>query len=170
MNPVFLIGYRGSGKTTVARLLAGKLGWAWCDADAVLAERFGLSIRRIFAEEGEAGFRAKETAILQELCQLQDFVIATGGGIVLRPENRIKLLLGRVVWLKAEPKVLWRRLQEDPSTLEKRPNLAEGGLAEVEKLVEARTPLYEKCADLVVDTGTKNPVEVAETIYEWMFP
>lgn len=167
---VFLIGYRGSGKTTVAQLLAGKLGWAWCDADAVLEERYGSSIRRIFAEEGEGGFRDKETAVLQDLCQLQEYVIATGGGIVLRPENRIKLLLGKVVWLKAEPAILWQRLQEDPATLERRPNLAQGGLEEIEKLVQARTPLYAKCADLEVDTGTKNPVEIAETIYEWMFP
>jgi len=169
MNSIFLIGYRGSGKTTVAQLLADKLGWQWCDADAVLEDRFG-SIRQIFAAEGEAGFREKEAALLEELCQLQEYVIATGGGVVLRPQNRIKLLLGKVIWLRAEPVVLWQRLRDDPVTLERRPNLAEGGLEEIDKLVRQRTPLYEKCADIEVNTDDKTPVEVAESIYEALYP
>src|SRR5215471_17730294 len=77
---IFLVGYRGSGKTTVARLLADKLGWDWIDADEALQQRHGRSIRTIFAEEGEAGFRDKETTLLGELCRLRQHVIATGGG------------------------------------------------------------------------------------------
>src|SRR5437667_12110745 len=81
---LFLIGYRGTGKTTVARILAEKIGWGWIDADAALEERYGRSIRRIFEEDGEAGFREKEMAILEELCRAHNHVIATGGGVVLR--------------------------------------------------------------------------------------
>src|SRR2546430_3914928 len=70
-RPIFLVGYRGTGKTTVARLLAERLGWDWADADQVLEGRFGRSIRTIFAEDGEVGFRLMEVAVLDDLCKLQ---------------------------------------------------------------------------------------------------
>src|SRR6516225_8209056 len=85
---IFLIGYRGTGKTTVAQILAERLGWSWTDADAVLEARHARNIRAIFAEEGESGFREKESAILDEIVRLDRQVIATGGGIILKPENR----------------------------------------------------------------------------------
>lgn len=165
---LFLIGYRGTGKTTTARLLAPRLGWDWCDADAVLEERFGTSIRQIFAAEGEAGFRDKESAILSELAGRQRLVIATGGGVILRPENRARLRAGQVVWLKAAPEVLWRRMQQDVTTTERRPNLAGGGLVEIEELLAAREPHYRACAGLALDTATAAPEQVAETIAAWL--
>jgi shikimate kinase len=165
---VFLIGYRGSGKTSVARLLADKLGWRWADADAVLEQRHGRSIRQIFAEEGEAGFRDKEAALLSELADFEQHVVATGGGIVLRPENRAKLRAGKVVWLTAGPDVLWSRLCQDVTTGERRPDLAQGGLAEIEELLRRRTPLYAACAHLAVDTSGKSPEEVADAIHQWL--
>ena len=164
---LFLIGYRGSGKTATARHLAERLGWNWLDADAVLEERFGRSIRQIFAEEGEAGFRAKESAILEELCSLQDHVIATGGGGVLAPTNRVLLKRGAIVWLKAPPVILWQRMQQDAATVERRPNLAQGGLAEIEAMLRVRTPLYEACQDFTVDTSEQSPVEVAAAVHRW---
>src|SRR5438477_10775117 len=85
---VFLIGPRGSGKTTVARLLADRLGWAWLDADAVLEAQGGRSIRQLFAAEGEEGFRRREMAVLEEISRGCRQVVATGGGVVLRAENR----------------------------------------------------------------------------------
>src|SRR5262249_45936351 len=88
---LFLIGPRGSGKTTVARLLAGRLGWDWSDADAVLEGRCGRSTRAVFAVEGEAGFRERESAVLADLCRLRRHVVATGGGVVLREANRALL-------------------------------------------------------------------------------
>src|SRR5947209_15995625 len=142
MQLVFLIGYRGTGKTTVARLLADKLGWGWTDADALVEERCGRSIRQIFAEDGEAGFRDQEALVLAELARQHKQVVATGGGIVLRPENRGLLKAGKVVWLCAPADVLWQRLEQDATTLQRRPNLAQGGVAEIEDLLRLRAPHY----------------------------
>src|SRR5947209_6786761 len=142
---LFLIGARGSGKTAVAQILAQRLQCAACDADALLEVRAGKTIRQIFAEEGEAGFRERESAMLREIADRRNHVIATGGGVVLRPENRELLRRGRVVWLHAAPAVLWQRMQADATTAERRPNLAEGGIAEVEALLRARIALYEGC-------------------------
>src|SRR5436190_11808298 len=130
---ILLIGNRGAGKPTVARLVAERLGWAWIDADALLEERAGRTIRQIFATDGENAFRDLESALLDELCRLQDHVIAAGGGVILRQENRARLKAGTVVWLKAPADVLWQRLQGDATTAERRPNLAQGGLAEIEE-------------------------------------
>jgi shikimate kinase len=165
---LFLIGYRGTGKTATARLVAERLGCAWCDADALLEERFGRTIRQIFADEGEAGFRAKETLVLEELAARRQHVIATGGGIILRPENRERLRQGHVVWLTAPAAVLWQRLQSDASTAERRPNLARGGLAEIEELIALRTPLYQECANFTIDTAAQTPAQVAEAIAGWV--
>ena len=128
MSPslIFLIGYRGTGKTTVAKLLAKKLGWNWLDADEVLEARFGQDIRTIFTEKGVEDFRAKESAVLAELCTLTNHVIATGGGVIMRPENReLMRQVGFVVWLTADPQTLWERLQADASTAQRRPDRSE---------------------------------------------
>jgi shikimate kinase len=160
---VFLVGYRGTGKSTVARLLAGRLGWAWADADELLEGRHGRSIRAIFAEEGESGFRDKEAAVLEELCRRPRHVIATGGGVVLRPENRQRLrAAGTVVWLTASAPTLWQRLERDATTGERRPPLTVGGLAEIEELLQARQPLYAAVAHLSVDTERRLPDEVVD--------
>jgi shikimate kinase len=164
-RPIFLIGYRGTGKTTVARLLAERLGWQWLDADALLEQRHGRSIKQIFAEEGEAGFRDKEAALLPELCRLRKCVIATGGGIILRPSNRETLrAAGTVVWLSADAATLWRRIQADTTTAERRPNLTGGGLGEVEELLRVREPLYRECAHRTVSAEGRSPTEVADLI------
>jgi shikimate kinase len=161
---IFLIGYRGSGKTSVAQALAGRLGWDWLDADTVLEARHGRTIREIFAEEGEAGFRDKEAALLEELCQRERHVIATGGGVVLRPANRERLARGLVVWLTADAATLWQRINADGTTAARRPNLTVGGLSEVEELLRQREPLYRECASLVVDTASKTPDAIADDI------
>jgi shikimate kinase len=162
---IFLIGYRGAGKTTIARLLAGRLGWSWIDADAMLEGRQGRSIRRIFAEEGEPGFREREAALLEELCGLQRHVVATGGGVILRAENQERLRsAGRVIWLTADAPTLWRRLQADATTDERRPDLTVGGLAEIEELLRVREPLYRACAHAIVDTAGRTPEQITEDI------
>ncbi len=162
-RPLFLIGPRGSGKTTIARLLAGRLGWDWMDADEVLETRYGKSIRAIFAEEGEAGFRDKEALVLAELCGRRRCIVSTGGGVVVRPANRELLRAsGTIVWLSADAETLWRRLQNDDG--QRRPPLSVGGRAEVEEIVRVRQSWYEECAHLTVWTEGKSPEALAEEI------
>ncbi len=166
---LFLIGYRGTGKSTVARLLAEALGWDWVDADAELEARCGRSIRAIFAEEGEPGFRDHEEAVLADLCRRQNLVVATGGGVVLRESNRQRMRsAGRVVWLTADVDTICRRLAQDPSSAERRPaltgNPGAGGRDEVEQLLRVRGPLYRECADWTVDTTDRTPEEVVQLL------
>jgi shikimate kinase len=165
MPLLFIIGYRGSGKTTVGRILADRLAWAFLDADAVLEQRYGQTIREIFAAEGEAGFREKEATVLVDLCTRTNTVIATGGGIVLRDQNRNLLKRrGFVAWLTADAPTLLARIQADPATAERRPALAGGGPAEIEKLLAVREPLYRACADVVVPVGALSPEQAADAI------
>jgi shikimate kinase len=162
---VFLIGYRGVGKTTVARLLAEQLRWKWVDADAALEERHRRTLADIFADEGEAGFRDKEEALLEELCRLRQYVIATGGGAILRTSNRERLQsTGLVVWLTADAETIRRRIEADTSTRARRPVLTVGGLAEIEDLLRLREPLYRACADWTVEASNRAPAEIAMEI------
>jgi shikimate kinase len=165
MNLV-LIGSRGTGKSTVARLLAEKLGWPWFDTDAVIEARAGKSIAEIFADEGETAFRDWETLVVGELAARERCVLALGGGAVVRPANRGAICRqGKIVWLQAPPETLWQRIQADQSTAGRRPNLtAEGGITEIIATLDAREAIYRECAHLEVDTQGRTPEEVAEAI------
>jgi len=163
---VHLIGYRGSGKSAVARPLAARLGWDWLDADTELERRQGRTIRQIFAADGESAFRDLEAALFGELCRMRQHVLALGGGVILNEGNRSLLRAPGhfVVWLTADAATLWRRLQEDARTEERRPQLSTGGLAEVEQMLEHRRPLYAACADRMIETSGRSPEEIAEEI------
>jgi shikimate kinase len=162
---LYLIGYRGTGKSTVALLLAQQLGLPMIDMDELLESRSGLSIRMIFAHEGEAGFRKREGAILEEVAQMRECIVATGGGLVLSSTNRSLLRAsGRMAWLTAAPATIWQRLQADATTWDRRPNLSVGGPEEVEELLHAREPFYRECADCTVDTTGRSPEEVATLV------
>jgi shikimate kinase len=165
---LFLIGYRGSGKTTVAAALADLLGWPWVDADAQLERRAGKTIKQIFADQGEAAFRDLESTILADLVTLNRHIIALGGGVILRDENRRQLAgRGKIVWLQASPEALLARISGDTTTAERRPNLTgQGGLAEIRTLLTERTPIYASCADLTVDAESKPAVELARQIID----
>jgi shikimate kinase len=165
LQRLFLIGYRGCGKTTVGRLLAERLGFDFVDADEFLEERYGTTIKAIFATEGEPAFRDKESDILAELARLPRLVASTGGGVILRDANRRTLReSGFVVWLTAEPEVLWERISTDPTTGHRRPDLAMGGLEEVRTILAAREPLYSETAHLVVPAGKSSPELIVSSI------
>lgn len=143
-----LIGLMGAGKTSVGRHLAQHLGWEFLDTDHVLEQRCGADIPWIFDIEGEAGFRRRETEVLEDLCQYENTVIATGGGIVLSERNRSLLkTCGTVVYLSATPEQLYARVAHDTH----RPLLqVENPLAVLAKLLKEREPLYLEVADLVM--------------------
>jgi shikimate kinase len=163
-----LIGYRGTGKTTVARQLALALGWDWVDADVEIEFRAGKSIAAIFADEGEAAFRDLEAAVLADLLGRPSVIVAAGGGAVLREANRQALAeKARAVWLRASVETILERVSNDATTAGRRPNLTTaGGAAEVIELLQQREPLYRQCANLEVDTENKSPVEIAGEIID----
>ena len=167
---IILVGYRCTGKTTVGRLLAERLGGSCVDVDDRIEAVAGKTIAEIFAAEGEPGFRDREALALAELCSRTRHVIATGGGAILRKANRgILKENGFVVWLTAAPETLWARMNTDPTTAARRPNLtATGGEEEVKTLLAAREPLYREVADFAVASDTLSPEAVADAILtEW---
>ena len=163
---IALIGYRGSGKSSVARLLALKLGWPWVDADVEIELRAGKSIAAIFADDGETAFRDLEGDVVWELASRDQTVIALGGGAVLRPQNRESLRRRCwIAWLSATPETLCERIAGDAATQTKRPNLtSQGGIAEIIELLDERTPIYRQCAHFQADTEGKTPEDVAGEI------
>ncbi|MEX0586133.1 MAG: shikimate kinase [Pirellulales bacterium] len=162
---VALIGYRGTGKTTVARLLALRLGWSWRDADIELERRAGRTIAEIFACDGEGTFRDLESDVLADLTRLDRAVLALGGGVVLRQENRNLLAGATLVWLAASAETIQERLAADPATGSQRPNLTiDGGLTEIRAKLDDRRELYRQSADLAVDTESKTPDQIVAEI------
>ncbi len=163
---ISLIGYRGAGKSAVARELANRLAWNAVDTDTEIEKRLGQSIAEIFATAGEPRFRDLEAAVIADVVGSEACVLATGGGAVLREVNRNTLKqAGPVVWLMASPDVLWRRMAADPASHQTRPNLtAGGGLAEVKRLLEVRAPLYRMTATLEMDTEKLGVAGIVERI------
>lgn len=167
MNLV-LIGYRGTGKTTVAQALSQRLGWSWVDADVELEARAGRTIAQIFATDGEPVFRDLESQVIADLVLQDNVVIAAGGGAILRPENRAALRSrGRVVWLTASIATILARVNADRTTAERRPQLTtQGGEAEVRQLLERREPMYRETADVSVATDDRSPSDIAAEILQ----
>lgn len=168
-NNLYLIGYRATGKTTVARLLAERFNCQTVDADDMIETRAEMPIKEIFAAHGEAGFRDLETEVVKEISTRVDTVVALGGGALQRPENRRQLSgTGTMVWLKAAAETIQRRIEGDPTTGARRPDLtAAGGLEEIQQLLLAREPVYQECADYQVDTEDKSAASVTAEIHSW---
>jgi shikimate kinase len=141
----------GAGKTTVGRAVARRLERQFYDSDHEIEQRTGARIPVIFELEGESGFRDREAQVIADLTGRDSIVLATGGGAVLRPENRDALCnRGLVVYLRANPHDLWLRTRRDKS----RPLLqTDDPKARLEALYEIRDPLYRECADFVIETG-----------------
>ena len=161
---IFLIGFMGSGKSTVGQQLAGELGKTFLDCDRVLEERTGVDIPYIFDLEGEEGFRRREAAALRELVAKRGIVLATGGGVVGDPGNRGALAAnGFVVYLHAPADLLHQRTARDRS----RPMLhAADPRARIDALLAVRDPLYREIADLVVETGRRGSRRVVQEIVQ----
>lgn len=159
---LILVGMMGAGKTTVGRLLARRLKRSFYDSDEEIERRCGVRIPVIFDIEGEAGFRARETQVIAELCALDNAVLATGGGAVLAEENRrIIAARGIVVYLHARPPHLWQRVRHDRN----RPLLATvDPQKRLDELYAERDPLYREVADLVVDTGKQSVQTLAKDL------
>ena len=163
---LYLIGYRGTGKSTVAPLLAEQLGWTVCDSDTEIESLSGNSVARIFEESGESGFRQWETTVLQAISLKGQQVIALGGGAPTIAENRRLIKkYGQAVLLTATAERIWERLQVDRN---KRPNLTDlDGFNEVKELLAQRDGAYRECADYTVDTTDLEPRQVADQIAKW---
>ena len=148
---VYLVGLPGSGKSTVGRQLARRLGLPFFDADQVIEQRLGCSIRAYFEQVGEPAFRDIEVSVLDELTATGPRVVSTGGGAVLRSENREHLhQRGQVVYLRSSPEEVFRRLRHDRN----RPLLqVDDPLARVRDLHAVRHPLYAQIAHFTIDTG-----------------
>jgi shikimate kinase len=156
-----LIGYRGSGKSTIGHRLADRLWQKFVDTDELIVARAGKTIAEIFAQDGEPHFRELEALIVKEACQLQDHVIALGGGAPMREENRqaIKAAGHRVVYLKCEPEVLFQHIQADPQSAATRPHLTGhfGSIEEISKVLAEREPIYRQMADAELDVTYLSP-------------
>jgi shikimate kinase len=159
---LFLVGLMGAGKTTVGRLLAKRLHKQFLDCDHEIEARTGVRIPVIFELEGEAGFRAREELMLDELSAKDNIVLATGGGSILRETNRQHLRSrGIVIYLRASPEDLWRRTKHDKN----RPLLqTPDPLTRLYELQSERDPLYRETAHLTVDTGEQNAQKLVRRI------
>ncbi len=161
---LILIGFMGSGKSSIGRLLAQKLGYRFVDTDRLVIEGAGMDIARIFATYGETHFRDLETAALESLVGMQRQVIATGGGIVLREGNRQILgQLGWVVGLLANAAVTFKRVSRNT----KRPLLhTEDPRGTITRMIAERGSLYENTARFVVDTSVLTPEQIVGIILQ----
>ena len=160
---IYLIGMMGSGKTSTGRPLAKRLGYGFVDADAVIEQVAGCTIPEIFQRDGEEGFRLIESQVLNAISQRHSLVVATGGGVVTKPENWGQLHSGIVVWLDVDQAKLIERLRNDST---QRPLLQQPDPeAALENLLQQRRPLYGE-ADLTVVINDETPDAVADGILQ----
>ncbi|WP_305909230.1 shikimate kinase AroK [Methylomarinum sp. Ch1-1] len=148
---IYLVGLMGAGKTTIGRQLAKALGLHFYDSDKAIEDSTGVNIPTIFEYEGEEGFRLREMAVIEQLTRLEGIVLATGGGAIIREQNRIALQqYGFVVYLQCSVDKILHRTRRD----NQRPLLnTDNPRARLETLYAEREPLYLSCADYKIDTG-----------------
>lgn len=159
---IFLVGLMGAGKTTVGKLLAKMRGCEFYDSDHEIEKRTGVNIPLIFELEGEVGFRKRESQVVADLAAMENIVLATGGGVVMLPENREVLKMhGTVVYLCASVNELCNRTKGDRN----RPLLQNGDpRAKLQALYDLRDPLYREIADMVVETGGQPVINIVNEI------
>ncbi|EIJ83472.1 shikimate kinase [Bacillus methanolicus] len=162
MKAIYLIGFMGSGKTTVGKSMSAKWNWPVFDTDEELEKKVKKSINQIFEENGEEFFRLLESEILKQM-PVNRSIITTGGGIVLKEENRRWMKEnGVVVFLYAEPEEIFKRIENDDS----RPLLKTNKKAAIKELFQARLSLYKEAADFTIDTTGKDITEIIKEIEE----
>ena len=167
MQSLILIGYRGTGKTTIARRLANRLEIPAFDSDAEIECRTGNSIAEIFTREGELAFRNLEELVVAEiLAQSIPLILATGGGAILRVSTRNRLRQsGKVIWLTATPETILRRITSDTTSQTMRPSLTALPMQqEIIAILEQRKPMYAETAHATVDTDSQTVDEIIEAI------
>ncbi|NLJ50948.1 MAG: shikimate kinase [Alcaligenaceae bacterium] len=159
---IILIGMMGAGKTTVGRALAKKLGRKFIDLDHAIVERCGVDIPTIFDIEGEEGFRKRENEVLQDVILNKEIILATGGGAVLRPENReLMKQYGQIIYLRVAVDELYRRVAKDKN----RPLLATPNPKErLAELLSERAEIYESSADHIIDSSGDSQNLIVEQI------
>lgn len=165
---IVLIGYRAVGKTSIGARVAQRLGRPFIDLDAALEAEFGESIAALVARFGWPEFRRREKEMVRRVATQGGLVIATGGGVILDPENVQNLQAnGRLIWLKATPATIRARLEEEPGQVAMRPTLTgQGTLAEIEEVLAVREPLYEAAAMVTLAVDTSPPEELVEKILD----
>jgi shikimate kinase len=163
---IVLIGYRCTGKTSIGKRLAVRLGIPFYDTDELIQSEAGKTIRELVDQEGWDAFRQRERTIIRQLPLSADVVIAAGGGAVMDPENRKTLRhKGRCVWLMADVDTICDRMRKDGVSNAQRPPLSKHGLEqETAKLLEARRPIYQEMADCAIDTSGKGIDAIADEI------
>jgi len=163
---IFLLGYRCSGKTSVGKFLAGRLDWSFVDTDEELVQESGLSITDFVSKQGWDAFRQMEKTVIKRVSDLDDHVIATGGGAVVDIEN-VKHMKrnGILVWLKADAEAVKKRMLQDKSSGDFRPALtSKEAVDEIEEMLSIRNPYYEKAMAFAVDTNFIDVDEICEVI------
>ena len=156
---IYLIGYMGTGKTTVGNLLSSKLSLPLLEMDEILTDRFSMSISEIFDAFGEDAFRSAEEDLLEEISTMENpSIVSCGGGVILSDNNRrILRESGTTVLLQADPMEIFKRLQNNNT----RPLLSGGNkLEKISKIYEERLPLYKEAAEIIIDTDNKTPEEI----------
>lgn len=163
---VILIGYRASGKTTVAKLLADRLDTDWFDSDLRIADAAKRSIEQIFAEDGEGEFRRLEREFIASVIALPCLVLSTGGGAILNEQTRAEMkATGRTVWLRASADELAKRISSDQADGKIRPSLTGKPVAEeVAEVLAIREQFYAEAASIIVDTEGLSPEQVVDRI------
>ncbi len=161
---IFLVGLMGAGKTTVGKQLAKRLRKTFIDTDHEIEKRTGVRIPLIFELEGEAGFRSREAAVIEEFSGQHDIVLATGGGAILSQQNRDNLSRnGTVIYLRAKVEDLWQRTRHDKN----RPLLQTSDpQAKLKELYAQRDPLYREIADITMDSGIQSVQALVHQIEE----
>lgn len=162
---IVLIGYRGTGKSSVGTILGNRLGMDCVGMDTRIIKKAGMSIPKIVEKYGWAGFRDMESEVVRQLCEFDHLVIDTGGGVIERPENIEALRAnGFIFWLKASVDTIIARIHEDTQ----RPALTSGKTftEEVEEVLKQRIPKYKMAAQFEIDTDNLTPDQIADRVIE----